>query len=438
MPGPWLFRPAYRSGPAQAILAPMKLRILSALCALLLLGAPPPARCDTDPKAFGSVLAQPIEDPAGRAMRSFYSALARTERREPSAVTRILHYGDSHVAADVMTGALRSTLQDRFGDAGPGFVHAGRPWSWYGRAGVVSGSTPRWRTENASRGKKSDGRRGISGVSLHTEAAGERVWLTAACSRFDIYLLAQPGGGSVDVRLDGKPCYGAVSLASRVYASSYLEICADHPGPHTIEVESVAPGPVRVLGFVAETEGPGVVYDALGVNGARADDALAWDWAIVASNLARRQPDLIVIGYGSNEVSDPDLDPDQYAEEFAELLRRLRRAAPAASLLVIAPPDRAVRVVGRWRPIRRMPALVAAQRRTALGSGAAFWDLYRAMGARGAIDRWARQPAALAQPDRVHLTRAGYRLVAAALYSELMRAYRRSRASAMLPANDER
>ena len=75
-------------------------------------------------------------------------------------------------------------------------------------------------------------------------------------------------------------------------------------------------------------EGPGVVYDALGINGARARAPARWDWAIVASNLRAAQPDLIIVAYGSNEVTDPDLDRTGFAEQFAELLggcERLRR-----------------------------------------------------------------------------------------------------------------
>src|SRR5256885_12375173 len=69
---------------------------------------------------------QRIEDPTG-AMAGFYDALSRSERGEATA--RILHYGDSHVAADWLTGALRRNLQGCFGDAGAGFLLAGQAYS---------------------------------------------------------------------------------------------------------------------------------------------------------------------------------------------------------------------------------------------------------------------------------------------------------------------
>src|SRR5204862_4135186 len=71
-----------------------------------------------------------LVDPAGDLGR-FYDALERTERREPGAITRIVHYGDSPTTADMITGDVRLMLQRRFGDAGHGFSLVAKPWAWY-------------------------------------------------------------------------------------------------------------------------------------------------------------------------------------------------------------------------------------------------------------------------------------------------------------------
>src|SRR5512133_3072502 len=71
-----------------------------------------------------------LVDPSGDLAR-FYSALERTERREPGAITRIVHYGDSPTTADMITGDVRQMLQKRFGDAGHGFSLVAKPWAWY-------------------------------------------------------------------------------------------------------------------------------------------------------------------------------------------------------------------------------------------------------------------------------------------------------------------
>src|SRR6185369_13701827 len=121
--------------------------------------------------------AQPIEDPSRHALMGFYNSLERTFQGEW--VTRIVHYGDSHAAADILTGALRRQLQVSFGDAGPGFVLPGRPWPGYTRPGVTSKNSAGWQIEGLTQASLAvDGRLGLGGVSLSTNAPGEWITLT--------------------------------------------------------------------------------------------------------------------------------------------------------------------------------------------------------------------------------------------------------------------
>jgi lysophospholipase L1-like esterase len=351
-------------------------------------------------------------------MQTFHAALASTERGE--GITRIVHYGDSHVAADILTGALRRRLQSCFGDAGPGFVLAGQPRSWYSRAGVLSRASSGWQADGLTQASlATDGRLGLAGISLTASNPGEWISLTAAGRYFDVYVLKQPGGGAVDVSLDAADWKRNFSLRSKTTEADYIEIVADDDSSHKIEIRTTTSGPTRIFGIAIEGERAGVVYDALGINGARASRPVLWDWNVLSNNLERRDPDLIVVAYGSNEVTDPDLDLEEYTASFAATLARFHQAAPRASILVLGPPDRAVRAGRRWKTARRMSALVDAQRRAAQKAGAAFYDLFKAMGGSGSVEQWAMLPQPLAQGDRVHLTSAGYKLVADWLYREI-------------------
>jgi hypothetical protein len=70
-------------------------------------------------------LEYPPENPA--ALIPFFERLYRHERGEAAEPVRILHFGDSHTAADEWTGALRALFQQQFGDGGAGFSFAGKP-----------------------------------------------------------------------------------------------------------------------------------------------------------------------------------------------------------------------------------------------------------------------------------------------------------------------
>ncbi|MBM4379953.1 MAG: hypothetical protein FJ086_11770, partial [Deltaproteobacteria bacterium] len=69
------------------------------------------------------------------------------------------------------------------------------------------------------------------------------------------------------------------------------------------------------------------------------------------------------------------------------------------------------------------PPTVAAlrdrERAAAAAQGAAFFDLYAYMGGAGGMIRWYCQAPALALPDFIHLSAAGYRHVASVLAEAL-------------------
>lgn len=368
-----------------------------------------------------------IEDVNNQALHNFYNSLSNTLSKnisENSGITRIIHYGDSHVAADILTSELRNRFQQQLGNAGTGFVLTGKPWSWYARKDVTTTISRGWQSNGLSQAQlPNDGRLGLAGISFTTDQVGEHSSLTATGRYFDIYLMKQPSGGTVEVLLDGVKYRHRVSLLSEQYEPTYIPIKADKNGSHTIEIETIRAGQVRVFGLDVRQDQPGIIYDALGINGARASRLSQWDWDILKSNLSYAKPNLVIIAYGSNEVSDPDLNLTEYEKNFASFLQKFHQAVPQAALLVISPPDRAIQVAGRWQSASAMPALVEAQRQAALANGAAFWNLFQAMGGAGSINKWANLPTPLAQADHVHLTKAGYQLVAQTLHQELTKGY---------------
>ncbi|MBI1761867.1 MAG: hypothetical protein HYR56_10565 [Acidobacteria bacterium] len=398
-----------------------RLRMAASLVLLTLLGN---IQVCAWPLPTGLLAKQPLENAA--ALDSFYQALARTQRASNAevALTRIVHYGDSHVAADGLTGALRQHFQRDFGNAGTGFVYAARPWDWYVRAGVTQTASAGWRVDGLKLAALPfDNQLGLAGLSCTATRAGERLQISAPGARFEFALLQQPDAGAIEIWLDGELYHPTLSLAAPEVATLFVPVEAASADTHTVELRTVAAGPVRVFGLIAERAQSGVIYDALGSNGARATRPLLWDWQLLGEQLTWRAPALIVIAYGSNEAGDADLNLVAYRQSFTELLQRFEHAAPEAALLVIAPPDRAQWMNGHWQSLPRLAGVIEAQRQAARDNGAAFWNLDRAMGGAGSINRWATQRPLLAQADRVHLTATGYRLVADALYEELRDGY---------------
>lgn len=177
------------------------------------------------------------------------------------------------------------------------------------------------------------------------------------------------------------------------------------------------------------------VYQPLGINGARAKRLREMcENPSFLQSVGQPKPDLIVIAYGTNEVTDGNWTIESYSQMLVEIIERLRSAAPGASFLIIGPPDRAVHGPGGWTPVRQMPSLLAAQRRAALLANSAFWSEYGAMGGESSVKDWVGR--ALAQPDHVHLTVTGYNKLAGLFYSDLMAAYRSPASDLSAPLSD--
>src|SRR6185437_13023592 len=105
---------------------------------------------------------------------------------------------DSPTTADLFTGDIRALLQARFGNAGHGFILLAKPWAWYDHRGAsVSGSG--WDTLASTQVRSKDGFYGLGGVIFNNKggAHSKIEYKDAALTKFEIYYLAQPSGGTV-------------------------------------------------------------------------------------------------------------------------------------------------------------------------------------------------------------------------------------------------
>lgn len=351
------------------------------------------------------------------ALIPFYEMLYRLERQELTGPVRVLHYGDSHTAADDWTGTIRSLLQARFGDGGPGFTLAGHPFPGFRRLDAKGWESGRWTTDGLV-GHKSDGFNGLGGVSISTSRAGESVSLEAGCRLLELYYLQQPDGGELELSDAGTPL-GSIPTAGDTVAPAYYH--AELPaGEHRLSLRTTSRGEVRLFGWVAENES-GITYESMGINGAQASIVLNWDEALLAAHVARRNPALIVLAYGTNEASNSAYNYESYYQMYSEVIRRFRAAAPAATILAVGPPDRYRRVRGKWQLFDSTEWIIRAQRDAALANGCAFWDMRAKMGGKGSLQQWVT--AGLAQYDHVHLTSAGYRRLGEVMVRDLLENY---------------
>lgn len=381
----------------------------------------------------------PIAD-ASRSLDRLFAALLRAERREPGAVARIVFFGDSVVASDFGTGTLRRLLAARFGDAGHGFVLVANAWPQYFHNDVHRLADRGFHVSRIVGPRVLDGLYGLGGVTF-TGAPGLRSRIGTATigkfgrsvSRFDVAYLIQPGGGAIDVRVDGKPLQ-TIDTAGPEKRSGFAEIRVPD-GPHELELLT-ARSNVRLFGVVLERDGPGVVLDAIGVVGARLRTLAETNEVHMAEALAWRHPNLVVFQFGANESGDGFAYPmPDYHRTMKELIGRVAHAVPDAGCLVIGAMDRARKEGSRLVTVPIIPLIVEEQRKVASEVGCAYYSAFDAMGGKGSMASWVRQ--GLGAGDFTHPTSWGADKLGKWIYSALMtryEPYRREPARAIDPS----
>ncbi len=358
-------------------------------------------------------------------LKPFYEALAHVRNKEPGAQVRIAHYGDSLVTSDYISGTMRRRLQARYGDAGHGFLLIANPWSWYFHNDVKHSAGESWRASRVVGPFAPDHRYGYGAVSFVGNDGArasfgtvERGPVGHAVSRFVVHYAQSPKGGDVFMKVDGRtvPSFNTRGPDGDPMAH-VIEV---EDGPHELDLRVGKNSQPRLFGVSMERSTSGVIYDALGINGARAKLLSKIDDEHWRAVFALEKPNLIILQYGTNE-SDDRLSEETYSAQVRTLVKKVKDAAPGTPILVVAPLDRAEASGGKVpKSHPNIPRIVAVQERVSAEEGVAFWNTFQAMGGEGSFMRWQRLKPALMSSDKVHPTPRGAEKLGLWLSSALM------------------
>lgn len=363
------------------------------------------------------------------ALDHFHEALARLEAGEdPDGKVRVAFYGASGTAADMWTGYIRRYFQARFGDAGPGMVAAAKHTKWYHHRELSIRSSHQWVKEHPFTRSKRDDRFGWMQVSMSARAEG--AWSEIGpkesnpdlrVDHFEVWYLAQPGGGTMRLYVDGKPA-GKVDTSADDFAPGYHRVDVV-PGAHTLRVSVAGDGEVRLFGVVAESDRPGVVLDTLGIDGARATVHTGSNEHLWAEHARRRAPDLYVLAYGTNESTNENESREAYEARLRGVLVRFKRHLPDASCVLMAPGDAPRREHGQVVARPHLREIIEVQHEVGAEMGCAVWPAREFMGGELAKLRWSQMSPAYARHDLVHLTRFGMLRLGMAVSDALLQRY---------------
>lgn len=370
--------------------------------------------------------AVPAARTGGHELDNFYAALRELEKHTRKEHVRVAWLGDSHGASDFWSGTLRTALQKRFGNGGPGFVNVGH--KGYRHDGVKMEVSGKWHTRPKGASTviaSGDGIFGLGGFLMHSEDGGARSLLKLptqdpplpAVLTWDLCYKLITKKDELEVRVDGVVA-GKISAAKEARGALSHHVSTSRSAQPVFQVSQTA-GLPELCGVVIEADPvaqPGVVLDTLGINGARLATPLAWNQASWVAELARRSPALVILEYGTNESSDYSIDPAVYTARLESVMARVHLASAKSDCLVLAPTDR-----GDTQD--RTPRVRDALEQAAKAVGCGFWDTYKIMGGKGSILTWRAETPPRAAGDGVHLTPRGYHDLGDKLAAEVLGGY---------------
>lgn len=173
-------------------------------------------------------------------------------------------------------------------------------------------------------------------------------------------------------------------------------------------------------GFLPEKDEEGIVYHAIGVNGASVPSYLESEY--FEKQLKLIAPDLVVFGIGINDATGKDFTEDTFIYNYNQLIHKIKRVSPNCAFIFITNNDSFMRVARRRYNVNRN-GLVAQRAfyKIAQHHNGGVWDLFEIMGGLSSMQKWER--AGLAKLDKVHFTREGYLLLGDLFYNALVDYY---------------
>lgn len=339
------------------------------------------------------------------------TVLAGKLRNSSSEMTHVLVLGDSHIAADFLTGQFRQLFQNKYGSGGVGFISpVAVPGNRYSN---VSFSKARgWQLES-SRGQVNPAFT-LGGYILRPLPDSMDYHVRTVDSTSDIraqVLYRAPGGATLN--LQGKPL-----LLADTQEGWALSEPAVVPSSFSV---SFAGGNTTQLGglWLRSSRPGGVIISALGINGSQISMLDKWhnNWP---DTLRMLGADMVILAYGTNEAFNNNLSLDEYRQVLVRQIRKIRRAQPEAAIMLIGPGSSIMNkgaVTCEQRQPKLLKPIIHVQKQVAQEQHTLYWDWFAWMGGDCSIERLARQ--GKARPDLIHLTPEGYQDSAAALWREL-------------------
>lgn len=350
-------------------------------------------------------------DEAKQSLDKFF--LEFDKAKQGIASLRIVHYGDSQIEGDRVSGTIRNELRKELGGYGQGMIPI---YTQSVPNGVSYTYSSNWEFYSVLKPRKGFNHYGmpLSGIKAIEDSLSGSAYL-------EISFHQRP-------QCDLKIYYSSPDKDNRILVSDVKMQIMDMPVAAGNELKHLIIPKEQITDVLKLECEPGLELYGLDISanvGINVDNIPlrgSSGWGIRGSNSYLLSTffnefgvDMIIMQFGVNAIpqSEDELVEDYgfYKKEFAKQLQYLRKVAPDAVIVVIGVSDRSIRSGKNYVTNPNIFKLREAQQEAALENGCLFWDLFMAMGGENSMPSWVLREIPLANKDFIHFNKKGAELV---------------------------
>lgn len=352
----------------------------------------------------------------------------------------ILHYGDSQIEGDRMTSYIREKVQDQFGGYGPGLIPATNVYNTFTFKQSYSDNFKRFtcfgggKLESKNYGVMASASRftpeyELDSVNVDTLSV-QTGWIEFQSSNV-AYSRAKTYN---NVKMHYNSCLAPTKL--NVYQNGELiheEDLNTDGEQHSVKLSFPStPGPLK--------------YEFIGkISPNICAFSLEGDYGVQVSNIAMRgssgtifgrikhntlrkmyselNTKLIIMQFGGNSVPSfkDSASVRGYTNYFKGQINTVKNLNPNAMVIVIGPSDMSKLDEGIYETYDLLPYCVAKMKEATMSAGAAYWNMYAAMGGKNSMPSWVEK--GLAGKDYIHFSNGGAKFASQLFYNAFIAEY---------------
>ncbi|MCX6230747.1 MAG: GDSL-type esterase/lipase family protein [Bacteroidetes bacterium] len=364
--------------------------------------------------------------------------------KDSKELIRILHYGDSQIEGDRITGFLRFKLQSKFGGNGVGLMPLMNPTA---SASLQTSNSDDWIKYTLI---------GKSGPHIHqmrygamlsfarfAPAVKDSTYTDTTYFKGNLYMSKSTQGYSntrdfqklrlfygfnkKDVKLN-------LSANKELLTSEILPQNQDlkvfeynfKTSPSSMTIQLKGKDSPDVYGFSLDAEN-GVAVDNIPLRGSSGYGFSQMNFSFLKKFYDLLNVKLVIMQFGVNAVPEDEKtiipDYNYYERGFYSQLKTIKEINKDICIIVIGISDRSRKSGDSYETNPNIEKIIKAQKNAAFRAGCAYWDLFEAMGGQNSMPSWVFAKPALANKDFTHFNEKGARMVAEMFYNALIYDY---------------